>query len=178
MTPNTPLDPVIACAENIALLSLLHSVPTLPASNSIDGFQTPSEDYALSFGEERGLTSTLAFLSSISNNPNHIPAICIEENPNSAFLSVLLAVNKAKRNDGNQFLQTLKQGFESIFTILSHSSDGEPFMFPSLLLPLISLRRRWYSKYRERRFRCNRFYVLGSHPPPSTICYQQPEAAY
>jgi hypothetical protein len=51
MTPNTPLDPVIACAENIALLSLLHSVPTLPASNSIDGFQTPSEGYALSFEE-------------------------------------------------------------------------------------------------------------------------------
>jgi hypothetical protein len=43
----------------------------------------------------------------------------------------------------------LKQGFEGIFTVLSYLSDGEPSMFPSLLL-MISSRRRWYSKYREQ----------------------------
>jgi hypothetical protein len=117
--------PAIACAENIALLHLLHSVPTPPSPNPIDSFQIRHEGYTLSFERERSLAGTLAFLSSISDDPKHIPAVCVEESPNSAFLSVLLAVNKVKRNDGNQVLQNLRQGFERIFAVLSQSLDGE-----------------------------------------------------
>jgi hypothetical protein len=37
----------------------------------------------------------------------------------SAFLNVLLAVNKSKPDDGEQVLQDLKLGFERIFALLS-----------------------------------------------------------
>jgi hypothetical protein len=79
----------------------------------------------LSFERERSLAGTLAFLSNVKDDPDHIPAVCVEEGPKSAFLSVLLAVNKVKRDDGNQVLQELKQGFERIFSVLSQDLEGE-----------------------------------------------------
>ena len=122
---DNPPAPAIACAESISLLHLLHSVPTLPSSNAIDCLLVHRKDYTLSLEKELSLANTLAFLSNVKDDPNHISAVCIEERPKSASLSVLLAVNRVKRDDGNQFLQTLKQDFETIFAILSQLRDGE-----------------------------------------------------
>ena len=139
MSLDTLTDPAITCAENIALLHLLHSVPTTPSSNPIDSLLACRNGYALSFEKERSLADTLAFLSKIENDPNHVPAVCIEEGPKSAFLNILLAVNKAKRDGGNQFLQKLKQGFEKIFAILSRVLDRE---WSIILFLLIADQRR------------------------------------
>jgi hypothetical protein len=124
MTPNNLLSPTIACAESIALLHLLHSVPTRPSSNPIDDLPLHQDGYTLSFIREQNLVGTLAFLSNTTDDPNHIPALCVKEEPDSLSLSVLLAVNKTNWNDGNQVLQRLKQGFERIFAILSDLSKG------------------------------------------------------
>jgi hypothetical protein len=125
MATNTPLPPEIARAESIALLFLLHSVPALPSSNSRDSWRGSQGSYTLSFERERSLAGTLAFLSSVTDDPNSIPAVCVEEDPRSACLNVLLAINKVNRNDSNQVLQTVKQGFEKIFNVLSRSVEGE-----------------------------------------------------
>ncbi|KAH6959822.1 hypothetical protein BKA56DRAFT_599587 [Ilyonectria sp. MPI-CAGE-AT-0026] len=74
----------IACAENISLLYLLHSVPSPPIRSPINAQQTPKAGYSLPFDKERSLASTLAFLCSIRDDPNRIPAVCIEEDPDSA----------------------------------------------------------------------------------------------
>jgi hypothetical protein len=66
----------------------------------------------------------LAFLSNLKDGPEHIPAICVQEGPESAFLNVLLAVNKARPGDGTEVLQNLKLGFERIFALLSRVLDG------------------------------------------------------
>lgn len=124
MASNNLLSPAIICAESIALLHLLHSVPTLPSSNSTDNLLLHQEGYTLSFARERSLVGTLAFLSNTKDDPNHIPALCVKEDPESSCLSVMLAVNRAKWNDGNQVLQELKLGFERIFVILSEVSNG------------------------------------------------------
>jgi hypothetical protein len=147
MAPNVPSASAITRAESIALLHLLHAVPTRPSSNPTDSLPIRPKGYTLPFERERNLAGTLAYLSSTKDDPDHIPAVCVEEIPKSASLSVLLAVNKVKRGDGNQVLQGLKQGFERIFTALSRL-DGEWYIPLSLLL-LISPRRRWYSKHRE-----------------------------
>lgn len=124
MASNNLLSPAIVCAENIALLHLLHSVPTRPSSNSTDNLPLHQAGYTLSFTRERNLVGTLAFLSNTVDDPNHIPALCVKEDPESLSLSVLLAVNRIKWSDGNQVLQELKQGFERIFAILSDVSNG------------------------------------------------------
>ncbi len=123
MTPSIPPS-AVACAEKIALLYLLHSVPDLPSRNPIDRLPVRQDGYTLSLLRERSLVGTLAFLSNLKDGPEHIPAVCVQEDPKSASLSVLLAVNKARPGDGTEVLQNLKLGFEGIFALLFLVSDG------------------------------------------------------
>ena len=124
MTPATLPAATAICAENIALLFLLHSVPDRPFRNSFDNQSIRQNDYTLSLLLERSLTGTLAFLSSLKDGPENIPAVCVQEDPKSPCLNVLLAVNKARPSDGKEVLESLKAGFERIFELLSQLSDG------------------------------------------------------
>jgi hypothetical protein len=45
------------------------------------------------------LVEALAFLSNDSEDVNHIPALCVQENQESSFLSVLTAVNQTDWRD-------------------------------------------------------------------------------
>ncbi|KAJ0103731.1 hypothetical protein J7T55_000240 [Diaporthe amygdali] len=129
----------IACAENIALFHFLHavrgkngaiskdSVPVRPSVDPIEGVSICRNEYSLSFERERSLASALAFLSRIRDDPEHIPAICIEEDhcPGAeASLRILLAVNRATCKDGDGMLQEIKKGFEGLFAVLSQSADS------------------------------------------------------
>ena len=116
--------PAVICAENSALLYLLHPVPVPPSCNEIKKPPFRQGSYSLSFVRERELASTLAFLSNTKDDPNHIPALCVEENPELVSLSVVVAVNKKNEADGNEALQNIKQNLEKIFTILSEISQG------------------------------------------------------
>lgn len=73
--------PAITCAENVALVSLLHSVPNSgpvqsvpapPSSNMMNHLSSGREDYILSFDRERSLAGILAFLAQTEDDPNHI----------------------------------------------------------------------------------------------------------
>lgn len=96
--------PATTCAENIALFSLLHSirnsdplqlVPFPPSSNTFEPIHLGQEDYVLSLYRERILASTLAFLAQTDDDPNHIPAVCIEQSADSNYLNILFALNKS-----------------------------------------------------------------------------------
>jgi hypothetical protein len=125
MATNAPLDPATVRAESIALLYLLHSVPVQPSRNSVKILPISDGRYSLPFEIERSLASTLAFLSSTTDDPNYIPAVSLEEDPSSKTLKVLLAVNKVKQNDGKQVLQRIQNGFEHMFAALSRLLKGQ-----------------------------------------------------
>lgn len=114
----------IACAESIAFLYLIHPVPTQPSANTVDSPTCNSKHYTLPFHRERSLTSTLAFLSSINDDPNYIPAICVQEDSENSCLKVLIAVNQAKWGHGHKILQDIKRGFEGIFPLLALTSPS------------------------------------------------------
>ncbi|KNG82401.1 hypothetical protein ANOM_009422 [Aspergillus nomiae NRRL 13137] len=116
-------DPAIVCAENIATLSLFHSIPVPPISNKVGLAPPDNEPYSLSFGRERKLAGTLAFLAHIKDDAEHIPAVCIEEDLDSCALNVILAVNKAKVHDGDGVIHRVQQGFEGIFKVLARISS-------------------------------------------------------
>lgn len=125
--------PAITCVENIALLSLLHSVsnsgpvqsvPAPPLSNTISQLSPGQKNYILSFEREHSVDGTLAFLALTEDDPNHIPAVCIEQALESGGLNVLLAVNKNKWSDGDAILHDLKQHFDGLFSVLSTLSDS------------------------------------------------------
>ncbi|KAI0897286.1 hypothetical protein F4806DRAFT_507802 [Annulohypoxylon nitens] len=111
-------DPAIICAERIAALHFLHHVPVDPSSNPVTTVQSRSVGYTLPFEKERDLASTLAFLALFKDDNNHIPAICIEEDPDAAYINVLLAVNKLRYDSGQQMLADLKNSFDEIFSLL------------------------------------------------------------
>ncbi|KAH8656125.1 hypothetical protein BGZ60DRAFT_546315 [Tricladium varicosporioides] len=131
---------IVTCSENIALLHLLHSVPDPPSRNPIEHPPVSQKVYTLPLQQERSLTGTLAFLSGLKDGPNHIPAVCVEESPKSAFLNVLVAVNKARPDDGKEILQTLRSGFERISALLSLvSDDGTPAVEGQVFTEIISM---------------------------------------
>jgi hypothetical protein len=123
----------IICAEDIALLHFLHSVPALPSSNSAPRPPIAREGYSLSFEQERSLADTLAFLSSTKDDPSYVPAVCVEEKPELTLINVLIAVNKGKPSDGNKTLENVRKGFEVLFAVLSRVSNGESYVFISTL---------------------------------------------
>jgi hypothetical protein len=108
----------VICAENIALLSVLHSVLHLPSRNELEPRKLFAQGYTLSFQDELMLAGALAFLANDADDVNHIPALCIEQEPANASLNVLLAVNSTNGKSGRQSLQRLKKGFDDLFALL------------------------------------------------------------
>lgn len=126
--------PATTCAEDIALFSLLHSVPNSiparsipfpPSSNTLEPLPLHQETYVLPLHRERSLASTLAFLAQTEDDRNHIPAVCVEQCADSTNLNVLFAVNKSTWKDGDSILHNLKQGFDRIFSVLIKVSDSK-----------------------------------------------------
>lgn len=113
----------IACAENIAISHLLRNVPAPPSSNRTHCPPAPRSRSALSFDTERKLAGTLAFIAHSKDDVEHIPALCLEEDPKSGILNVIFAVNKASYNDGEDAVRRIQQGFERIFAILATVSS-------------------------------------------------------
>lgn len=116
----SPQTTAITCAENIAVLNLLHPRPSLPFSNTPADRHNQQTNYTLPLEREKSLAGILAFLAHINDDPNTIPAVCIEEDPQGERLRVLLAVNKAKDSDNNKILDKLRQGFDDIFALLAN----------------------------------------------------------
>ncbi|KAL5333678.1 hypothetical protein BJX70DRAFT_380326 [Aspergillus crustosus] len=114
----------IVCAENIAISYLLRNIPAPPSTNRTDCLPASKRRSTLSFDTERKLAGTLAFIAHSKDDVDHIPALCLEEDPESGILKVILAVNKASYNDGEDAICRIKQGFEHIFAILATVSES------------------------------------------------------
>lgn len=126
------------CTENIALFHLLHagrgkdgvlskdSVPARPSITTVEWLPRHREDYVLSFERERSLAGALAYISNTKDDPNRVPAICVEEDHHEGYtaLRILLAMNKSECKDGEDLLRTIKEGFEGIFKALSKVADS------------------------------------------------------
>jgi hypothetical protein len=121
--------PAVACGESIALLSLLDSVPAPPSKNDWDPANIIRGDYTLPFERERRLVGILGFLSSISDHPDHITAVCVEENPHAESLDVLVAINRRNAGGLNQVSGKLEEGFKGIFRELSQPLEGRRARF-------------------------------------------------
>jgi hypothetical protein len=132
------MNPSIVCAENISLLFLLHSVPSVPKATPIRKDQTNEAGYSLPFEKERELASTLAFLSSIREDPNRIPALCIENVPDVCALKVHIAVNKSSFDDGNTDLSEMNRALSEILSQLT-DTYAKPDAVDSLLSTIVTV---------------------------------------
>ncbi|KAI1806859.1 hypothetical protein F4811DRAFT_567883 [Daldinia bambusicola] len=139
MTPITPCHPAITGAESIAALHFLHPIPVQPLSNPVTDVQQRAVNYTLPFEKERILCSTLAFLAHVKDDSNNIPAVCLEEGVDGAYLNVLLAINQHKYEGGSLILEGLEREFKTIFSLLAHVDDGSSDIENDVFRAIISM---------------------------------------
>ncbi|KAI0137096.1 hypothetical protein BJ170DRAFT_711138 [Xylariales sp. AK1849] len=115
MTPSSWDTTVVRLAESTALLSLLDNLPEKPKTNVPNRNVHKESSRQLSFDQEREICTGLAFLAGISNDPNHVTAVGVEERDDPRSVHVMIAINKSKPGDGNKVLTEVANGFRRIF---------------------------------------------------------------
>lgn len=115
----------VACAERIALLHLLHKVPIPRSKNGSSPVSMRHEGYTMPFDRERQFVGACAFLSCIKADQKKIPAVCVQEVPETQSLNLLVAANKRSANDSREYLREMKAGFERVFQELTKVGIGE-----------------------------------------------------
>ncbi|KAI1309578.1 hypothetical protein F5Y03DRAFT_348043 [Xylaria venustula] len=124
MSTKTQSRVAVKCAENIGLLYLLHRVPAQPSANTIAEIHSKAIGHSLPFDTERRLVNTLAFLANIDDDPDNIPAVCLEEKTQNRGLTVLLAVNrKGLTIRWKKYASDIKTGFDKIIAALRRGGD-------------------------------------------------------
>ncbi|KAG5804322.1 hypothetical protein H9Q74_010672 [Fusarium xylarioides] len=113
----------IKCARNIALLYYLGRNGCKPQRNSFQDCEPTRKadiNRALSLQDEKLLTSTLAFLSSIRDDAMRVTAVCVEEKKSS--IVVMVAANAKDTHNSSSYLGAVKEGFDKIFRSLSQET--------------------------------------------------------
>lgn len=111
----------ILSVENIAVFSLLHSIPVPPSRNSTGYLSASGSHRSLSFDLEWNLTSTLTFLAHSKDDIDYISALCLEEECDLGDITV----NRADCYDDENAIIRIKQDFESRFATLVKEASGE-----------------------------------------------------
>lgn len=113
-------------AENIALLRVLKELPSRPKANQPPrAVKAEDRRRQLTLEDEKRLASALAFLAGISNDPNSVMAVCLEEIPRTSSIRVLIAINMERPPNGAELLEIARQGLEQVFDALTQSHAGK-----------------------------------------------------
>ena len=99
--------------ENITLLRTLCKIPGQPIESKV--LEGHDEGRQLSRDRERQLVDSFAFISATTDDPLRVMAICIEEHPDGAGMTICLASNTGD-------LTPVTQGFICIARILEQAS--------------------------------------------------------
>ncbi|KAK0667622.1 hypothetical protein QBC41DRAFT_395512 [Cercophora samala] len=131
----------LACAEDIALLYTLNPPSYAPLANKPPYLKSqPDPSRALPFETEVSLTSTLAFLSGISDDSSHVVAVCVEELPSRKGICVRVAVNKATSGAAEVVLQRIKDGLQMVLKCLSRlPTDSDNHIHDQTLAAILEL---------------------------------------
>ncbi|KAK4240779.1 hypothetical protein C8A03DRAFT_12882 [Achaetomium macrosporum] len=138
----------LSLAENVALLSLLCGAPTAPNTNP---WPTAVDNH--SFADEVRLTSTIAYLSGISDDPSHVVAVCVEGLTSGREIRVVIAVNKEHPVSGNDVLARIKNGLDEVFGHLARANrEQDAVLEDSVLHAIVKMcKHRIFSRIKSKR---------------------------
>lgn len=126
LTQPEELSPAARFAHNITLLELLDPRPQNLAGEVLhDSTKQSDETRNLSLRQERELATNLAFLAGVSDCPDHIIGVCIEELPEMKGCQIMVSINKRLPPDGDEILEKVQKGFKQIFMRLEVLSAGK-----------------------------------------------------
>lgn len=107
-------------AENIFLLEKINNSPEKSQDNPIPAHldQYHQSSRVLTLEQEQSIASILSFLSSYTDDPNHVSAFCIEEILGSSGLLITIASNSGPT-------QQLEAGVKAMASVLMNEArDG------------------------------------------------------
>jgi hypothetical protein len=103
-------------AENIMLLQKTCDKPSPPTHNRLEDMAVPdAQGRVLSLRKELDIAECLTYLSTYSNHPHRVMALCLEERGDHEGLIISVATN-----DGS--LLHLQQGVQSLVRILQQQA--------------------------------------------------------
>ncbi|OIW34440.1 hypothetical protein CONLIGDRAFT_709775 [Coniochaeta ligniaria NRRL 30616] len=111
-------------AENVAVLHLLCPFPSESSSNPLPSSAGQDSGRHLSPERERCLSSGLAFLAEISDDPNHVVAVATEERPRTQGLAVIVSINRENAASAQGTLERIRGGLQGIFSVLARVEHG------------------------------------------------------
>lgn len=114
----------LSCAENAALLSTTTELPGEDMRNVLGRDKKAKDGGFPTLEQELILINTLARLSGVTKDPNHITAVCVEQRSKGSELVALVAINKASPEDGKGILSRILEGLNRIFLLLVKLSNG------------------------------------------------------
>jgi hypothetical protein len=109
-------DSALRLAENITLLRKTHDKPVPPTRNDLP-LTSSNDGRTLSFQNELNILQCLSYLSTYSDHPGLVMAMCVEEAPGNQRLIVTIATN-------NDNVTNLKRGVRGIVEILEKQAHG------------------------------------------------------
>ncbi|KAK4173638.1 hypothetical protein QBC36DRAFT_194111 [Triangularia setosa] len=139
----------LACAEDIACISLISPSPGIRQDNSPNYVVSrPDSTRVLTLDAEAALTSTLAFLSGISDDRNHVIALVVEESLPQGEIRVVTAINKDCPESNDGILTEIKDGLQEILGGLSVAGNEPSNDLKSRILTaiLVVCKRRLFSR--------------------------------
>lgn len=106
-------------AENIFLLEMIDNSPGKSQDNPIPAqLHQHQPGRILTLEQEQSIASTLSFLSSYTDDPNRVSALCIEEILGSSGLLITIASNSGS-------IEQMKAGLIAMATVLmNEATDG------------------------------------------------------
>ncbi|KAF2682384.1 hypothetical protein K458DRAFT_370199 [Lentithecium fluviatile CBS 122367] len=110
------VDAALRLAENITLLRQRCDKPIPPTPNALSTAVVPSSDgRTLSLSDELAIVNCLSYLSTYSDHPGLVMALCIEERSDHEGLIVAIATN-------NDAVEDLQKGVYGIVEVLKEQS--------------------------------------------------------
>lgn len=126
-------------ARNVVLLELLAPVPRKSLQSTLRSRledERPDPRRTLSLHHEGDIVTTLAFLSGISDDNEHVTAVCLEE-LSAGGSKVLVAINKRDPTSSSEVLNRIQRGFTQIFSQLAEIGPS------ALISPFCSIPSWW-----------------------------------
>ncbi|KAK4105892.1 hypothetical protein N658DRAFT_136998 [Parathielavia hyrcaniae] len=144
---------ILSLAENTALLSLLRRAPTAAYVNEPSPSLLDDSGRILSSKTEVGAANAFAYLCGVSDDPNHVIALCVEELTDKRGIRVVVAINRERPASGDDILERIKHGLEQLLGHLSRvNKEDQPRLEDKVLDAVVDMcKQRIYSRIQSQR---------------------------
>lgn len=124
MASKATVKSAVSCAERTGAYCVLSGGrhrpnASAPVSNKASSLHRRSRGYVLSFDNELSLASSFAYIAYAEDNPNCIPAVCLDQDLDTDHINVRIAINKSDPRNNADTLESLLVSIQEICDLMA-----------------------------------------------------------